>query len=115
MTFRLRNRTLVLMNGAANKNQVFRSVVSVRGSEVVVSTIKFRDGRATVFETALAIGGVVSEVARCDARGSASVLHDRVCDIVRGYETDLSSRLVERVVRAAADCFETLAARQEAA
>ncbi|NUP13809.1 MAG: hypothetical protein HOW73_47850 [Polyangiaceae bacterium] len=109
--------TAAANKGGANvaRNQVFRSTVSVRGREMVVSTIRFRDGAKTVFETALSIDGAVSDVERSNDRGSASVVHDRVCDIVRGYHTDPASRLVERTVCAAAECFETIASRKAAA
>lgn len=83
---------------------VAKSSVVVRGSTIVVSTIRLQMGREVWFETSLIINGQTTDGLRASKRDQALVDHDKAADVVRGY-VSADDRKVEFWVRAAAECL----------
>ena len=88
---------------------VFRNTLT---NGIVVSTVRYRCDGGTVFETAIIVGGVVSDGFRCGNRGAAEACHDEVCMVAGGQRAfDGQSRRQEKLIRMYADCAERAAAR----
>jgi hypothetical protein len=95
----------------APKNAIV-SVLDLPGGLIIVSSVPVKnplDRRQTMrWDTAVSFRGLYSDGVASHSRGAAAVVHDRVCDIVRGNDRDERSKLVEDVRRMIADVGATL-------
>ena len=83
---------------------IFRNTLT---NGIVVSTIRYRCDGETVFETAIIVGGVVSDGVRCGNRAMASCTHDNVGSVASGHERfDAFNSHHERVIKMYAMCVE---------
>lgn len=61
-------------------------------STVTVSTVHVRDGRSTWYETALIVGGKVTDPVRQPRKAEAGIEHDAAVAFARGYHDAFSVR-----------------------
>lgn len=80
--------TLKPMSNAAGSS-LLRTAAS---ATVTVSTVRCREGRTTWYETALIVGGRVSDSRRTSKKFDAGFEHDAAVAFVRGYVDPRSVR-----------------------
>lgn len=83
--------------------KVAESRFEVRGTGLVVSTVRQRMGNSYTWLTAILCAGRASDSWSSDSKDAALIAHDRIVSFVRGWERDPSSRYAAFVTSALED------------